>query len=532
MTDMLFLSYFPDPFEVRTSIYCLSDGASSWFLTAEQLGRIDDSVLTYELHLLVDDLRRHGVAPPGNLVDISEALRLLSGIPKDEGGRRDANVWRNLVPHFGDPVEARRFEAIVACREERPVQQKAEQLARMGLAALVKLWGATRARLAENKELERFEEVEAPLHGVFAARQFCGIAVDEAAGANILRELADEKYSAYAAVASLLGVSPTGLHFWNIAQYLDRTDAAHLALYGNTGNLRDVFKLASSTSAFARHFVSFVDARRDEDVLKRLLSSEGRVFPAFEVFGTITGRTLVIDPFLQQLRRSSRKVITADTQKRLLYLDYAQFEPGILASLAGDRKLLAAYNDGDLYSGLSDLLFGDAGKRKLSKRIFLAYCYGMTPEGIASLVTADVDDQSAYSGAIAKFFSSFEAVHLFRTRMQEALQEKSVVGGLLGNLRRRNHSGPLTAKERRWAVNHPVQSTASLVFKEALLALSTRFGKESILLPMHDAVLMQLDDDAHFDVKVSEAETIMRQCFVRRCPEVQPRVSVGSFVSA
>jgi DNA polymerase I-like protein with 3'-5' exonuclease and polymerase domains len=88
--------------------------------------------------------------------------------------------------------------------------------------------------------------------------------------------------------------------------------------------------------------------------------------------------------------------------------------------------------------------------------------------------------------------------------------------------------GPLTFKEKRWALNHPVQATESPIFKEALVALSERFGGESIVLPVHDTV-MQFKSDIHFEEHKTEAENIMLAAFRNRCPVLNERVSAGNF---
>src|SRR5690348_13182211 len=71
--------------------------------------------------------------------------------------------------------------------------------------------------------------------------------------------------------------------------------------------------------------------------------------PAFDCLGTVTGRILVRHPQVQQLRRSERKMIAPDPGRKLAYFDYAQFEPGVLASLSGDGPLLNSYNNSDIY---------------------------------------------------------------------------------------------------------------------------------------------------------------------------------------
>jgi len=77
-------------------------------------------------------------------------------------------------------------------------------------------------------------------------------------------------------------------------------------------------------------------------------------------------------------------------------------------------------------------------------------------------------------------------------------------------------------------MNQPVQATASLIFKEALNSLAETFGQDSILLPMHDAVLMQLDNEG-FDSHLEIASALMVKAYAVRCPTIRPRICISDF---
>ena len=82
--------------------------------------------------------------------------------------------------------------------------------------------------------------------------------------------------------------------------------------------------------------------------------------------------------------------------------------------------------------------------------------------------------------------------------------------------------------EHRWALSQKVQGTASLIFKEALLGLSNEFGHNAILLPMHDAVLLQFER-GHTQENKLKAKQIMIEAMQHRCPGVRPRVIPSAF---
>lgn len=202
-----------------------------------------------------------------------------------------------------------------------------------------------------------------------------------------------------------------------------------------------------------------------------------------------------------------------------------------MAFLAGDAGFLAAYNNGDVYTALSIGVFGTPDRRPLAKRMFLAFSYGMTTERIASVVVgsnASEADHEACRLTVQSFFDTFPGLSQFRTRMEAQLEDQGFVASAFGNRRNRSNTGALTRKERRWAVNQPIQGTASLIFKEALIALAERFGPDSILLPMHDAVLMQFDLP-DYESNAAVAAQIMAEVFERRCPTVVPRVVTTPF---
>jgi len=250
---------------------------------------------------------------------------------------------------------------------------------------------------------------------------------------SLLRHVANEKYLAYSKVADKLGRSPAGLGFWNIQQHLEKTDASDLAGEIDGGRLRELFKIIAGRSEFAREYLSYSDADRDETVLRRSAVPGGRLYPEFQAHGTVTGRILVSDPYLQQLRRKYRKIVAADHGKRLAYLDYAQFEPGILAFLSDDKGLINAYNEGDLYDALSIAVFGNANSRPLSKRIFLAYSYGMTTDRIAKLLLGENTGEDALALMEAKikaFFFAFPGLETFRQSKQSELSENGFVSSL------------------------------------------------------------------------------------------------------
>lgn len=533
MTEVAFLAYLPDPFAVQTSRFLIRKPSGECLhVNARELSEFPSRLLTYDMPALVDDLRRLRHPPPINILDIGDALRLLVGRPKEEGGEKRWNIWQELKHHFADKADADLFERLALSRESRPDGDKLSQLLEAAGKALSGLWTSLSSHLKHQGEYDRLTSVEWPLQSAFAYRQFRGVRVDTAGAATLIDRISSEKYAAYRQVAEHLNKSPTGLNYWNVQQHLADTDLAYLIDLDPGGQLQSAFEMAAVSSPFAEAFVSLMKAGRDESIVRRALGGAESLFPIFHVLGTVSGRILVSDPFLQQLRRAYRSLISAEPHHRLIYLDYTQFEPGVLAGLSGDARLIAAYNDGDLYTALADVLFGDTTQRPVAKRVFLAFSYGMTPDRIAIMLSGDAaaNERDSYAAKIAAFFEEYVDLARFRISQQEALRAHGHVASLFGNRRTRALTGErLSQKEQRWAMNHPVQSTASLIFKEALNAIIMEFGVEPVILPVHDAVLLQFPDDQDFDGRAQRASEIMAECFARRIAGVRARIKAGAF---
>lgn len=366
---------------------------------------------------------------------------------------------------------------------------------------------------------------------VFYSRQFKGVPIDGQLIDAAIREASHIKYDAYREVAEALKVSPTGLTYWNVSQYLEKTDAPEIGGKVEGYALRDQLKLAADVSCFSKSFTEYQSASRDVTVLTRLSGVHGRVHPMFHPMGTISGRILVSDPHLQELRRRFRGTISAEAGFEIAYFDYSQFEPGIMASVSNDETLIELYNTGDVYAALSQHIFGSNLYRDVSKKIFLAFSYGMSAEGISALVVGKNGDQSRRTEvetAVNRFFSQFHSLTQFKADAEHQLQRDGSVCSLLGNHRRRNRDGVLNAKEKRWALSHKIQGTASLIFKRALLAIEREFGHDAIILPMHDAIVMQFHTAVASEAS-EMVQTLMKAAFVEHCPQLKVKVTAGKF---
>lgn len=532
MRDVGILVFLPDFFDLDRAMFIFKASPKDPALVVEpgSLRAIHRPTVVVDAAKLVAELKRGDHLPPTWLLDFSDALKLLNGVAKNDGGAKRNDAWRFVAAHARAASSStvvsqvrELFNASVDWPEsaDGPVEQLTLFAEEVSSA-----WSAVCDALEAAGEDERYEQVEAPASQVFFERQSSGIGVDQDKLKRLLEVAERDKYVAYNELAEIIKASPSGLSARNVGPILAETDASHLSAYADAPNFEEYIRLAASESLFAETFYKFIRAGRDVRILASLQGGAGsRAYPEFQVMGTVTGRVLVSNPSLQHLRKDFRSILAPDRGKKLAYLDFAQFEPGILAHLSGDEGFIAAYNRADVYEELAIAMFGDRDKRPVAKRMFLSFCYGMSVERIVDLVGGE--DLQERSRSFRAFVDRFPGLAAFRADAERQLVEDGYVGTAFGNRRYRTQAGQeLSPAERRWPVSQAVQGTASLVFKEAVLALTARFGVGAVLLPVHDAVLMQFDVRG-YKTSVRDAAELMRQAMATRCPTVQGRVVVA-----
>jgi len=533
MHNVTFLAYLSDPFATGSAQYVTLDANGNiTSVSIEQLESCPVPLVTYEVPSLIDEFIRLQKVPP-ILIDIGDALRLRTGLSKDQGGEKKWSIWRSLTPYFEDKKDKDLISALAQSRLEPPDAASFVILLTKTVHALRNLWTQLIDDLDSLEELARFTEIEIPVQQIFWYRQYKGIRINTGLADELMEKVKKEKYDAFREVASIIGVSPSGLKFSDIGKYIENTDARHLAEFSHSALFREYFRIARDSSVFARAYWQYDRAGRDLSILKRIYGGGDRVYPIFQPFGTVTGRILVSDPRLQQLQKKYRSIIDADDDKELLYLDYSQYEPGILGALSGDEKFIQLYDSSDVYVELSKAIFGNEENRSTCKRIFLGYCYGMQRRNIAKLLAGAAADESKisnYEELVQHFFEEFPRLDEYRRTLESKLQDNGYISSIYGNRRIRSSKGELTNKERRWSISQVVQGTASLIFKEALLNLSKEFGRDSILLPMHDAVLMQINGSQdEIEKKQKRAIQVMKDSYAKWISGVTPRITLSKF---
>ena len=251
------------------------------------------------------------------------------------------------------------------------------------------------------------------------------------------------------------------------------------------------------------------ESQEDENLRKFLISQSSSLkdnddefvlYPRFDMFGAITGRTSCN---LHALPKNIRHHFIAREGKKIISLDYNAGEARILAELSQDKNLCSIFNDKvDLHTLNAALLF-DKNKaditeedRDEAKKIFFAAVNGATSAIDKKLITA----------IKCSYLDAFKYI--------EQLQEKTAKDGFIINPYGRKRIMNAEFEENDWsarvkASNNMIQSTLSDMKLDAISRIYHKFGN-IILLEIHDSVILEVDADKAEQIKDDVVE-IMRK---------------------
>jgi DNA polymerase-1 len=246
------------------------------------------------------------------------------------------------------------------------------------------------------------------------------------------------------------------------------------------------------------------------DALPQLVNPQtGRVHTSFNQAVAATGRLSSSDPNLQnipirtELGREIRSAFVAEPGHTLISADYSQIELRVLAHLAEDETLIAAFQRGDdIHDQTALKVFGPDSTmdkralRSTAKMINYALLYGKTAFTLSKDIGVTPQAAQAFIDA---YFSGFPRVREFIDRTLEEARATGSVKTLFG---RRRLVPDLTSRDfqrrsaaERVAVNLPIQGTAADIMKRAMLLVHAALAAEPdarMILTVHDELLFEV----------------------------------------
>jgi DNA polymerase-1 len=224
----------------------------------------------------------------------------------------------------------------------------------------------------------------------------------------------------------------------------------------------------------------------------------------------VTGRLSSNNPNLQQiptrteLGRRVRNGFIAGKGNVLLSVDYSQIELRIVAHMAGDESMLAAFRAGeDIHSTTAAAVYGvekeavTKDMRRHAKVINFGLIYGMSAFGLKNSTDLTLAEAENF---VKAYFQKFPGVKKYLDGIRKLAAEQGYVETLLG---RRRYFPALQSKsnvqmknrEEREAINAPIQGTAADIMKIAMLKIPSALNDAGLsgkmLLQVHDELVLE-----------------------------------------
>ena len=400
--------------------------------------------------------------------------------------------------------------------EARIGKEAAEQTALLAQsAAVAALYAVLPGKLRECGMEKLYYEIELPLCAVLARMETRGVLVDQmalVAFGNML-EVGIQKDQAdifrYAGqefninspkqlgevLFERLGLPPvkkTKSGYSTNAEVLEKLKSRHPIVEA----ILDYRTLTKLKSTYA-------------DGLVKEIADDGRIHTTFQNMVTATGRLSSTEPNLQnipvrtELGSEIRKMFVPKDGWVFVDADYSQIELRVLAHIANDAHMRAAFTSGmDIHTATAAQVFHVAPEdvtplmRRHAKAVNFGIVYGISEFSLAEDIGVTRKEAKAY---IENYLQNYAGVREYMKNIVAQAKQDGFVTTMFG--RRRNlpelksSNFNIRSFGERVALNTPIQGTAADIIKLAMIhvdkALREQKLQARLVLQVHDELIVE-----------------------------------------
>ncbi|MEK6256158.1 MAG: DNA polymerase I, partial [Chloroflexota bacterium] len=403
--------------------------------------------------------------------------------------------------------------------------EKAAPYAVADAEIVLRLMPELQQELQDRDAVELFDNLEMPLIRILAGMEMEGISLD----ADFLKKMSGELATRMGEIRSKVYMVVGWEFNLNSTQQLSEALFDRLKLIPPEGTRKTASGNYSTAAEVLdgikdqHEIIEWILENRElsklqstyvEALQAQVNSHTSRVHTSYNQTGSVTGRLASSNPNLQnipirtELGRKVRQAFIASPEYLLLAVDYSQIELRVVAHMAGDEAMLAAFSTGqDIHSTTAAAIYAvtleevTEDHRRHAKAINFGLIYGMSPFGLTR--TSDLTLAEA-ENFVEAYFDQFPGVKSFLDEVKKDAAKSGYVETLLG--RRRyfhnlsNSSNQIVKnREEREAINSPIQGTAADIMKLAMLALDKALKESNVrakmLLQVHDEIVLECHKD-------------------------------------
>ena len=488
---------------------CVSAGGKLYFFAEPGLTALAPALADENISLIVTDAKRlFAEAAEADLAvpNVAFDIRLAAYILNPNG----ANVTVNdLALGLHIPVPS------LTCAEE----PDGDALTALSAAAVLEpLYNRMQAQLAENEQTALLTDMELPLARVLAEMEQSGMAVNSeqiksyaVVLADRITELENEIYTLAGQQFNINSPKQLGVVLFEDLKlpgkkktktgYSTNADV----LEGLAADYPIVEKILEYR-AYAKLKSTYCDG------LLKAVAADGRIHSTFNQTETRTGRLSSTEPNLQNIPvrtapgREFRKFFTAGPGNVLVDADYSQIELRVLAALANDPAMIAAFNSGvDIHTVTAAKVFGvpeasvTPELRSKAKAVNFGIVYGIGAFSLAKDIHSTRAEAEQFINAYLTLYSSIDKY------MKNAIVTAREKGYAETLFHRRRYLPELTASNgmlrafgERVARNMPIQGTAADIIKIAMVRVSDRLKRElpqgKLIMQVHDELILEVPE--------------------------------------
>lgn len=413
---------------------------------------------------------------------------------------------------------------------------------------VLKLVPILREKLIDEKLLSVFERFELPLVPILRAMEREGIMIDKKHLSDLSKQMSKLKKDIEAKMLKMVGrefnpASPTQLAEVLFVHLNLSTKGVKKGKTGFSTAAPELEKLRGS-----HPIIEMIEDYREVskllstyvDVLPTMADKSGRVHTTFNQAIAATGRLSSTDPNLQnipirtELGRKIRHAFVAKPGFLLLSCDYSQIELRLVALLAKDKNMLAAFKRGeDIHTATAAAIFGvDTKKvtkeqRRIAKAINFGLIFGQGPQGLAQVAGISFAEAKEF---IAKYFQVYKGVREYMDQTKASAHATGYVETLFGRKRYlpeiHSQMAQVRAQAERMAINMPVQGTDADLMKLSMISI---YPKLSDVCP-EARLLLQVHDELVFEVPKKDVVSVAT--FVKHVMQTVEKLEVPIVVEA
>ena len=410
-------------------------------------------------------------------------------------------------------------------------------------------------KLKEQGTDKLYTDIEHPLCQVLSEMERTGVKVDRAAlaafGEMLTSRIADAQKMVYTLAGEefninspkklgeilfeKLGLPPvkkTKTGYSTNAEVLEKLRSKHPIVDA----VLDYRMLTKLSSTYAEGLLKYLD-------------EQDKIHTTFQNMVTATGRLSSTDPNLQnipvrrELGSEIRKMFVAQPGNVLVDADYSQIELRVLAHMADDGNMQAAFRSNeDIHAVTASQVFGvplsevTPDMRRNAKAVNFGIVYGISAWSLSQDIGVTPEEAKRYIDA---YLDNYSGIGAYMKQIVDKAKETGYVSTIYGRRRYlpelKSSNFNLRSFGERVALNAPIQGTAADIIKLAMIRVDEALRKEALkgrlILQVHDELIVECPaEEAELVKEILQRE--MEQVAALKVPLVVEAKCGGSWYDA